>query len=73
MVHGQGQPTRTRPSARTHPPTRAHPPTHPPRREGFSTKFGLVHVDFDDAKLPRTPKESARYLQKYVFSKSTRK
>jgi beta-glucosidase/6-phospho-beta-glucosidase/beta-galactosidase len=39
-------------------------------REGESTRFGLVRVDFDDPNLPRTPKQSALYLRDNVFSKS---
>ncbi len=40
-------------------------------REGFSTRFGIVRVDFDKKDLPRRPKDSARWLSKYVFTKST--
>ncbi len=62
-------PTQPRPTTPTTTPT--HPPPCPsPRREGFSTRFGIVAVDFSDKDLPRAPKDSARYLQQHVFSKS---
>ncbi|KAI8476517.1 MAG: glycoside hydrolase superfamily [Monoraphidium minutum] len=41
-------------------------------KEGFSTKFGIVHVDFKNPALPRTPKQSAKWLQKWVFTKSNK-
>lgn len=41
-------------------------------REGFSTKFGIVHVDFAGKTLKRTPKESAWWLKSNVFSRSNR-
>ncbi|KAI8476683.1 MAG: glycoside hydrolase superfamily [Monoraphidium minutum] len=39
-------------------------------KEGFSTKFGIVHVDFKNKTLPRTPKQSAKWLQTHIFKKS---
>lgn len=39
-------------------------------REGFSTKFGIVSVDFKNKTLPRAPKQSAQWLKKYVFTKT---
>lgn len=36
---------------------------------GFSQRFGLVHVDFDT--LERTPKDSYRWLQRVIASRST--
>lgn len=39
-------------------------------KEGFSTKFGIVNVDFKNKALPRTPKDSAKWLSKWVFNKS---
>lgn len=44
----------------------------PCRREGFSTDFGIVDIDFKDPKLPRVPKQSAKWLQKHVFSRSAK-
>jgi len=41
-------------------------------REGFSTRFGIVHIDFNDKALPRTPKDSAKYLSQHVFKKSSK-
>ena len=41
-------------------------------REGFSTKFGIVHVDFGSKNLTRTPKESAKWLSRYIFNRSKR-
>jgi hypothetical protein len=61
--------------------TAPHPP-HPPNnqitnnrsfidnwewKEGFGTDFGIVDVDFRNATLPRTPKDSARWLRTYIF------
>ncbi|KIY97045.1 hypothetical protein MNEG_10919 [Monoraphidium neglectum] len=42
-------------------------------KEGFSTKFGIVNVDFKNKALPRKPKDSAKWLKEYVFTKSTKK
>lgn len=36
-------------------------------KEGFSTDFGIVDVDFKNPALPRTPKDSARWLRTYIF------
>lgn len=53
-----------------------HAPTPPTHRsfvdnwewkEGFNTDFGIVDVDFKNATLPRTPKDSARWLRTYIF------
>jgi beta-glucosidase len=41
-------------------------------KEGFSTRFGIVNIDFKNPSLPRTPKDSAKWLQANVFTKSSR-
>lgn len=42
-------------------------------KEGFSTRFGLVRVDFDKPGLPRHVKQSGKWLSQNVFSKSKKK
>jgi beta-glucosidase len=39
-------------------------------KEGFSTRFGVVRVDFDKPGLPRRVKDSGKWLSKHVFTKS---
>ena len=34
--------------------------------QGYTEKFGMHHVDFNDPKRPRTPKDSARYFAKLI-------
>jgi beta-glucosidase len=34
--------------------------------EGYSLRFGLVHVDFDDPARKRTPKASAAWYQDVI-------
>ena len=34
--------------------------------EGYTERFGLHYVDFQDPKRPRTPKASARYYSKLI-------
>ena len=41
-------------------------------KEGFSTRFCIVIIDFKNPSLPRTPKDSAKWLQANVFTKSSR-
>ena len=33
---------------------------------GYTVKFGLYHVDFNDAKRPRTARASARYYTEVI-------
>lgn len=52
------------------------PPLHRPhclRREGYTTDFGIVDIDFKDPRLPRRVKQSANWLKNNVFTKSTRR
>jgi beta-glucosidase/6-phospho-beta-glucosidase/beta-galactosidase len=37
--------------------------------DGYSRKFGIVHIAFDDG-LKRTPKVSARWLSQHFFKRS---
>lgn len=39
-------------------------------REGYTTKFGIVRVSYDDGSLSRTPKASALWLSRHVFNGS---
>ncbi len=39
-------------------------------REGFTTRFGIVYVDFKDPKLPRRVKTSGLWLSKHFFNVS---
>lgn len=41
-------------------------------REGYSTNFGLVDIDFKNKDLPRKPKDSARWMAQHIFRKSNR-
>jgi beta-glucosidase/6-phospho-beta-glucosidase/beta-galactosidase len=41
-------------------------------REGYNTKYGIVHVDFKSKDLKRTVKDSGRWFSQNVFSKSSR-
>eukprot|EP00879_Flechtneria_rotunda_P007225 GHRR01007582.1.p1 GENE.GHRR01007582.1~~GHRR01007582.1.p1 ORF type:complete len:500 (+),score=122.40 GHRR01007582.1:150-1649(+) len=39
-------------------------------REGFTTRFGIVRIDFDKPGLPRRIKDSAKWLSQYIFKVS---
>ena len=41
-------------------------------REGYTTNFGLVDIDFKNKDLPRRPKDSARWMAQHLFRKSNR-
>jgi len=41
-------------------------------REGYSTKYGIVHVDFKSKDLKRTVKDSGRWFSQNLFSKSSK-
>jgi beta-glucosidase/6-phospho-beta-glucosidase/beta-galactosidase len=41
-------------------------------KEGFQTKFGVVHVDFKNPALPRAVKDSGKWLAKWVFRPGTK-
>ncbi|XP_028798374.1 beta-glucosidase 13-like, partial [Neltuma alba] len=34
--------------------------------DGYSVRFGMVYVDFDDKSLKRTPKKSAHWFKKFL-------
>jgi hypothetical protein len=36
--------------------------------QGYSERFGVVHVDFNSGSLKRTVKDSGRFLAKHFFS-----
>lgn len=38
--------------------------------DGYRTKFGLVHVDYEGGSLARTPKDSARWLARHFWGRT---
>ncbi|XP_052129911.1 myrosinase 1 [Frankliniella occidentalis] len=38
--------------------------------DGFSLKFGLVHVDFEDPERPRTIKDSGRFIKQIITNRN---
>ncbi|XP_045762999.1 myrosinase 1-like [Maniola jurtina] len=38
--------------------------------DGYTTKFGLYEVNFDDPKRPRTPRDSAEYYKEVIKTRS---
>lgn len=48
------------------PPNNNPPPTH--KQNSYTTKFGIVHVDYEGGTLARTPKSSALWLSRHFFS-----
>ena len=50
-------------------PMRTHVGTHK-HNQGYTERFGIVAVDFDDPALPRAVKRSGRFLSEHFFKVS---
>lgn len=47
--------------------TKTNAGKHKQWRQGYTERFGVVHVDFNGGTLARTPKRSALWLAEHFF------